>query len=73
MPYVPVRRPSPDKIEHYPGYVLSSRNDWDPFMIEGSFCKVTGESGEVNIQDLYPELYSNKSQISTEETTNAES
>ena len=72
LPYIPVRRSSPDEIEHCPRYVLSSKDDWDPFMIEGSFCKVTGESGEVNIQDLHPELYSNKSQISTGET-NADS
>ena len=72
LPYIPVRRPSPDEIEHSPRYMLSSKNDWDPFTIEGSFCKVIGEKDSgLNIDELFPELYSNISHIDTRDTHEA--
>jgi hypothetical protein len=71
LPYIPVRRPSPDEIERCPRYTLSSKDDWDPFLIEGSFCKVIAENGAKNIDQIYPELFSLINQLGTRNTDEA--
>lgn len=50
LPYISVRRPSSDEIEYCLRYSLSSKDDWDLFLIDGSFCKVIGDDTEYFFQ-----------------------
>lgn len=44
LPYIPVRRPTADEIESCPRFALSSKEDWDPFVLDGNFSQVSGKN-----------------------------
>ena len=41
LPYLPVRRPTPDKIHYCPRLSMTSRDDWDPFQLDASFSRLS--------------------------------
>ena len=43
LPYIPVRRPTPQEIQHCRRLSLSSRYDWDPFMKSERFSHVSSD------------------------------
>ena len=53
LPYIPVRRPTPQEVQDCRRLSLTSRYDWDPFMLEGSFARMSTDS----TVELYLEPY----------------
>ena len=41
LPYLPVRRPTPDEVHHCQRLVLTSKDLWDPYVLNGSFSSLT--------------------------------
>ena len=41
LPFLPVRRPTPDEVHYCPRLSLTSRDDWDPHLLNGSFSRLT--------------------------------
>ena len=44
LPFIPIRRPTSEEIEHCQRVQLTSKFDWDPFSTTGTFSKVDSET-----------------------------
>ena len=44
LPYIPIRRPTQEEIHSCRRLSLSSKDAWDPFLLDGSFCKTSSRS-----------------------------
>ena len=44
LPYIPVRCPTKEEIHHCCRLPLSSRYPWDPFLLQGSFSRITSNN-----------------------------
>ena len=41
LPYIAARRPTPEEIDSCPRLALTSRDDWNPFLLGGSFSRLS--------------------------------
>jgi len=41
LPFIPIRRPTPDEIQYCERYSLTSRDLWDPFSVEAGFSQAS--------------------------------
>ena len=56
LPYIPVRRPTPDELDACHRLSLTSCFAWDPFALRGSFCSVKGNNIDSNILYIHHNL-----------------
>ena len=66
LPYVPVRRPTKEEIQYAKRLSLTSRDLWDPFLLNGSFSRLTADvtdSDQLYIESLLEETDPISSQL----------
>jgi hypothetical protein len=52
LPYLPVRRPTKEELHTCKRLELTSRDSWDPFLMHGSFSKISGQPTDTNMSYL---------------------
>ena len=52
LPYIPIRRPTAEEIDECRRTTLSSRSEWDPMVLDGSFGKVRNILPQVLTDDI---------------------
>ena len=56
LPYLPIRRPTKEEVQHCKRLLLSSKDPWDPFKLDGSFSRVDTLREGFDIETLVDEV-----------------
>ena len=56
LPYLPVRRPTKDEVQHSRRLTMSDRSLWDPFLLHGSFSAASSNLDSYDINELMDNL-----------------
>ena len=56
LPYLPVRRPTKDEVQHCRRLAMSNRSPWDPFLLHGSFSAASSSLDSYDVNQLMNNL-----------------